>query len=236
MANMMLLHYGATRNADQRRNDDERRPNMATENPYGDDPYKRMSGDTEMRRGRSPQTGRYVRRSENDMRMGENRRIGFGETRNDGDRYSTYDDYMPRSHYGHEHEQEDDEEGILWLDQERRKRYEQEDEGDDEITKEKAEHMVSKMIGSDPAHPRGGRWKMDEVKPLAQRCGFPTGGKEFYEFFVVLNAMYSDYFDVAKKFGVNNPDFFAELAKCFIKDKDANPNKVEMYFKHIAKS
>ena len=109
------------------------------------------------------------------------------------------------------------------------------DDVDDKITREKAEKWVSHMTGSDPAHPDGGRWKMDEVKPFAQKYGFPTNGSEFYEFFLVMNAMYSDYYEVAKKFGVNNPDFFAELAKAFIHDKDANPGKVEMYFKHIAK-
>lgn len=187
---------------------------------YNEHPYDNDA--PEMRRGRDRETGRYVHRPDRRMEHESDRRIGFGA--NDERSAGSY------------HNERDD--GVIYLDEERTRRrgsHDYDDDDDDEITREKAEKWVANMAGSDPAIPHGGKWTMEAVKPFAQKYGFPTSGREFYEFYVVMNAMYSDYYDVAKKFGVANPDFFAELAKCFIKDKDANPGKVEMYFKHIAK-
>lgn len=50
-----------------------------------------------------------------------------------------------------------------------------------------------------------------------------------------MNALATDYGKVAKKFGVDKVDFWAELAKAFIRDKDANYSKVKMYYECIAK-
>lgn len=234
MANMLMMRYAARKGGERERMQADRR--------MGDDPaqdmrytppYDGADGDyPEMRRGRDRNTGRYVHRPNRRMELDHDRHIGFGARMDDDD--SERDDYpVTSSHYGDSKGGGD----IVWLDDEKRRRHGryEDDGGDDEITKEKAEMWVSNMMGSDPAHPKGGKWSMEAVKPFAQKYGFPTSGREFYEFYVVMNAMYSDYYDVAKKFGVANPDFFAELAKCFIKDKDANPGKVEMYFKHIAK-
>ena len=54
------------------------------------------------------------------------------------------------------------------------------------------------------------------------------------EFFAVMNALYSDYCKVAKKYGVDKTDFWADLAKAFINDKDAKSGKVKMYYECIA--
>ena len=52
-----------------------------------------------------------------------------------------------------------------------------------------------------------------------------------------MNMMYSDYCAVAKKFGLDRPDFYAELAKAFLNDKDFGgepEEKVFLYYKCIA--
>lgn len=101
------------------------------------------------------------------------------------------------------------------------------------MTREMAEDWVNSMEGSDPAKQHGGKWTMEQIKPIAQKYGIPTEGERFWEFFAVMNAMYSDYYPVAKKYNVLTPDFFADLAMAFISDKDAVENKAAMYYECI---
>lgn len=44
-----------------------------------------------------------------------------------------------------------------------------------------------------------------------------------------MNMLYSDYGSVAKKFGVDNADFFACLAEAFLND-DAVENKLAAFY------
>jgi hypothetical protein len=53
------------------------------------------------------------------------------------------------------------------------------------------------------------------------------------EFWVAMNAMYSDYFNVAKKMNVNNVDFYTHMAKAFIDDKDAGEGKLMRYYEAV---
>lgn len=207
--------------------------------------------------------GRYTsrpmrRRSEYDDGMsmrydGENgtesRRIGF--KREPWEEHGRERERRTRSEYGGkiipmrryaEEEDEDDEEdprknykkpqrvragGTFWMDS---------PPDTQELTKENARAWVASMRGSDPAKPKGGKWSMEDVKPYAQRMGMPTDGVEFFEFFAIMNAMYSDYFEVAKKYNLqNNPAFFADMAKAWLHDEDAVDNKAAMYYDCIVK-
>lgn len=51
-----------------------------------------------------------------------------------------------------------------------------------------------------------------------------------------MNMMYSDYCSVAAKYGVNKPEFFADMAKAFLFDKDAKgpKEKLSAYYHGIA--
>lgn len=101
------------------------------------------------------------------------------------------------------------------------------------LTREDAQEWVRSMRAADGS--RGGRWKsMADVKPLAERMGI-TGEKEMVEFFAIINAMYSDYCKVAKKHGVDKPEFYADLAKAWIHDEDAEENKAMLYYDCIVK-
>ena len=103
------------------------------------------------------------------------------------------------------------------------------------MTREMAEEWVESMEGDDPAKPKGGKWTPDQIKPIATKYGVPTEGERFWEFYAIMNAMYSDYYPVAKKYNTLNPDYFADLAMAFINDKDAVRNKVSVYYECIAK-
>ena len=103
------------------------------------------------------------------------------------------------------------------------------------ITRETAEAWVSGLQRDDPAYPNGGKWTMDQVKPVAQKYGVPTDGEKFFEFWAVMNALYADYYGVAKKYNVLSADFFADLTMAFLHDLDAVDGKAGAYYRHIAK-
>lgn len=102
-----------------------------------------------------------------------------------------------------------------------------------EMTHEMAVRWVDALEGDDPAKPHGGKWTMEQVRPIAQKYGIPTEGKRFWEFWAVMNALYSDYYGVAKKYNALNPDFFADMAMAFINDRDAGENKAARYYECI---
>ena len=106
-------------------------------------------------------------------------------------------------------------------------------EGDDEhLTRDEAEKWVRGMKSEDGK--TGGRWPLNEIKQYAGNFGI-HGEEEIIEFFAVMNALYTDYCKVAKKYGVDKVDFWADLAKAFMHDKDAGEGKVKKYYECIAK-
>ena len=88
-----------------------------------------------------------------------------------------------------------------------------------------ARMWVSEMDG-------GEKFKPEQIEQLRQAV-CPECSK--WEFFVSMNSMYSDFCETAKKMGVDKPEFYAYLAKDFLKDKDAKPHKLRRYMEHIAK-
>lgn len=105
-------------------------------------------------------------------------------------------------------------------------------EDDDHLTLYEAEEWVQGMKGEDGK--TGGRWPYHEIKQYAANFGI-QGEEQIVEFYAVMNALYTDYCKVAKKHGVDKVDFWADLAKAFIHDKDAKSGKVKMYYECIAK-
>lgn len=81
--------------------------------------------------------------------------------------------------------------------------------------------------------PDGPEWKTDEVKQIARSIGAPADGEEFAEFYAVMNALHSDYCKVFQKYGIEDPNLYAELAKAWIDDEDAVPNKSAVYYRFI---
>ena len=79
---------------------------------------------------------------------------------------------------------------------------------------------------------KGIKWQYERAEQLMKQVGFQGDPMEF---FVILNAMYSDYCKAAKKFGVDRPDFYAELAKAWLDDKDAEDGKAMLYYEYIVK-
>ena len=83
----------------------------------------------------------------------------------------------------------------------------------------------------------GEHFKKDQVMQAARQIGVNPEEYGEHIFPLVMNMMYSDYCAVAKKFGLDRPDFYAELAKAFLNDKDFGgepEEKVWLYYKCIA--
>lgn len=101
------------------------------------------------------------------------------------------------------------------------------------FTREDAEAWAAKMQNADGT--TGPHWTMDQTSAVADASG---AGHDIphWVFGVTMNMMYSDYYDVARKFGVNVPEFYAELARAFLMDKDGPgpEEKLCSYYRCIA--
>ncbi len=99
-----------------------------------------------------------------------------------------------------------------------------------ELTEKKAEEWTKSMHNGDKT--TGAHWTMEKTNQLAQQRGVNADPIEFY---AVVNAMYSDFCEVAKKHNVHNADFYVDMAKAWLKDPDAVPNKAAMYYEYVVK-
>ena len=83
---------------------------------------------------------------------------------------------------------------------------------------------------------RGVHFREEQVKRACEKAGIDC--EEFGEdvFCLAMNMMYSDYCKVAKKYGVDMPEYYADLAKAFLRDKDFDgkpEEKLYLYYKAI---
>lgn len=91
-----------------------------------------------------------------------------------------------------------------------------------DITHEEAEKIVRSM------QPYGEHWTYEQVKEYIEQKGI---GKCYNKYYLTMNMVYNDYYDVAVKYGhQNDAEFFFDLAHAFITDPDAKPHKVAKYF------
>lgn len=81
---------------------------------------------------------------------------------------------------------------------------------------------------------KGGTYTWHQAQQYGRNLGI-TGEERLVEFYAIMNAMQSDYVQVAKKFGVDKPEFYACMAKAFIEDPDAVEDKVARYYECVAK-
>ena len=103
-------------------------------------------------------------------------------------------------------------------------------EGANEFTHETAKEWTSAMHNEDGT--KGPHWTMDQVKQVMSQRGVKHDPAVFW---AILNSMYSDYCAVFKKHGVNNMDFYVDMACAWINDKDAVKDKAGAYFEYVVK-
>lgn len=93
------------------------------------------------------------------------------------------------------------------------------------VDEHKAREWVKKMTSGEHFKP--------EITDQLKNAICPDCDK--WEFYAAMNAMYSDYSKTAQRMGMDKADFYANLAKDFLKDEDAKPNKLYRYMTEVAK-
>lgn len=101
----------------------------------------------------------------------------------------------------------------------------------DHLTMGEAEEWVSGMVSEDGHH--GARWPFHEIRQYAGNFGIDDD--DLVEFFAVINALAADYGMIARKYGVDKMEYWADMAKAWMHDKDAAPGKAKRYWEYIAK-
>lgn len=96
------------------------------------------------------------------------------------------------------------------------------------MTHERAVKWVKGMKNADGT--TGPHWGMDQTKQVMEQQNIQC---DEVEFFVAMNMMYSDYCKVAKKHNCSTTEFYAAMAKAFLDDKDAQPEKLSRYYECI---
>ena len=75
-------------------------------------------------------------------------------------------------------------------------------------------------------------WTLEQTNQIMTQRGINC---DPYQWWVAMNMVYSDYSKVAKKLNVSNIDFYAEIAKAFLDDQDAAPDKLARYYEFVVK-
>ena len=103
--------------------------------------------------------------------------------------------------------------------------------GGQPFTRELAQEWVHSMKNADGT--TGPHWTEDQAKQMMEQKGISGPPLEFW---VALNATYSDLCKVFQKHGINNIDAYIDFAKEFwLNDKDSVPDKLAAYYNAVAK-
>lgn len=92
-----------------------------------------------------------------------------------------------------------------------------------EFTEDDAKAWTARMENEDGT--TGAHWTMEQTDAVANVAGVHVGKLTFW---ACLNMMYSDYYSVASKYGLDRPEFYADLAKAFLMDKDSGGAEAKM--------
>ena len=110
-----------------------------------------------------------------------------------------------------------------------------EDAAPHQLTDEDLRAWVSGMENADGSV--GAHWTETQTSSIAQAINVAFGEVSAAEFWATMNMMYSDYTPAGLKYGVDRPEFYADLAKEFLFDKDGpGPSaKLSAYYNAVVK-
>lgn len=96
------------------------------------------------------------------------------------------------------------------------------------ITEELAESLVSNMaLFGSTEHKNGGHWSLNESKVVGAQIGVKFDLFSLTEWYIVLNAIYSQYSEILIKFGLSDPQIYGEMALAWLVN---NRQKTFKYF------
>lgn len=84
------------------------------------------------------------------------------------------------------------------------------------------------MVNADGTH--GPHWTVEETDKLHKQYGLTCDKLEFW---AVMNSLYSDYCEALRESSASTPEVYVRLAKAWINDKDAVPDKAAAYYTYI---
>lgn len=107
---------------------------------------------------------------------------------------------------------------------------------DYEISEQEIQKWLKEMKNEDGT--RGAHWTKEQTTPFAKSHGIVLNEDVDETIWnLVMNIMYSDNCKTAKKYGVDKPDYYADLAKDWLEDEDGlqGREKVSAYYENIVK-
>lgn len=122
----------------------------------------------------------------------------------------------------HVERKEKDNDGFAWQDIDA-------EHHPEHLSKADAELWTSHMKNSDGTV--GAHWTFEQTQDVAKQRNITCDQNDFW---AVMNMMYSDYCQVAKRQSVDTPGFYADMAKAFLEDTDAVDGKAYLYWDCIA--
>lgn len=100
-----------------------------------------------------------------------------------------------------------------------------------QLDKETAESWVESMKNEDGT--TGAHWTMEQTEQVRKQHGLECDPVEFW---VAMNAAYSDLCKFAKKYNTNTVNYYVDFVKSFwFNDQDAVPNKLAAYYEGVVK-
>lgn len=106
--------------------------------------------------------------------------------------------------------------------------------GSDDFTRADAEAWCAKMVNEDGTV--GPHWTVDQTTAVAESVGVIFDQLSPWCWWAAMCMMYSDYCGVANRYGVGTAEFYADMAKAFLFDRDAGGPRAKMaaYYHGIA--
>lgn len=106
--------------------------------------------------------------------------------------------------------------------------------GSGDFTRADAEAWCAKMVNEDGTV--GPHWTMDQTTAVAESVGVVFDQLAPWCWWAAMCMMYSDYCGVASRYGVGTAEFYADMAKAFLFDRDAGGPRAKMaaYYHGIA--
>jgi hypothetical protein len=99
------------------------------------------------------------------------------------------------------------------------------------LTRELADEWASHMENADGTV--GAHWTFEQAKQVQAQKNIPGDPVAFW---IALNASYSDLYNVAKKYGVDNINFYSDYSVAFwLDDADAVSDKLAQYYTHVVR-
>lgn len=100
-----------------------------------------------------------------------------------------------------------------------------------DISEKIAKEWANKMQNEDGT--QGPHWTIEQAKQVMSQRKL---NYDPWTFWIAMNMIYSDYSKVAKKYNVGSSiDFYVDMTKAFLDDKDSVQNKLLMYYEHVVK-